>query len=62
MPPISSPGTELESGSVSICNDTWKAGSDVSPSGSVEQVGSIDCLSSAVGEGNSGNTGAKDGH
>ena len=60
MPSISKSGALLESCSLSLCSDTWKAGSEVSHVGSVGQVASSDCVSTTSGEGDNGSVGAKD--
>lgn len=60
MPSISKSDSLLESCSLSLCHDTWKAGSEVSHGGSVGQVASSDCVSTTSGEGDNGNVGAKD--
>ncbi len=60
MPPISKSGSVLESCSLSLCHDTWKAGSEVSQVGSVGPVASSDCVSTTSGEGDGSNVGAKD--
>lgn len=60
MPPISKSGSLLESCSVSLCHDTWTAGSEVSHVGSVGQVASSACVSTTSGEGDNGDVGAKD--
>ena len=60
MPPISISGSILESCSLSLCHDTWKAGSEVSHVGSVGQVATSDCVSITSGEGDNGNVGAED--
>lgn len=62
MPSISKSGSLFESCSLSLCCDTWEAGSEVSHVGSVGQDTSSDCVStsSGEGEGDNSNVGAKD--